>query len=176
MELRRSVSRTRNTLSFCKSSISGDAPSLYNEENFRAFIDQWEINGYDKFSPYFRWTVSFTRKQLEAVINKNLSNLQKSQPAFILTKGSDGAFISKEIPEDIGELQNIEVVRRGEGGNIMELEISTTHGIFKIIKELNIRRLLQPTNLILEKSQFSSNAMMAQSKGYFSSPQCICIY
>lgn len=131
-----------------KAQFPGDAPSLYNEENFRAFIDQWEINGYDKFSPYFRWTVSFTRKQLEAVINKNLSNLQKSQPAFILTKGSDGAFISKEIPEDIGELQNIEVVRRGEGGNIMELEISTTHGIFKIIKELNIRRLLQPTNLI----------------------------
>jgi len=134
-----------------KPQFPGDAPSLYNEENFRAFIDQWEINGYDKFSPYFRWTVDFTREQLEAVINKNLSDLQKSQPSFILTKGTDGVFISKEIPEDIGELQNIEVVRRGEGGNIMELEISTTYGTFKVVKELNIRRLLQPINLISGK-------------------------
>lgn len=131
-----------------KAQFPGDVPSLYNEENFRAFIDQKEINGYDKFSPYFRWTVDFTRQQLEAVINKHLSELQKSQPSFILTKGTDGNFVSKEIPEDIGELQNIEVVRRGEGGNIMELEISTTHGTFKIIKELNIRRLLQPINLV----------------------------
>lgn len=131
-----------------KPQFSGDAPSLYNEENFRAFIDQWNIDGYDQFSPYFRWTINFTRKQLEAVINKNLSDLQKTQPSFILTEGADGSFIPKEIPEDIGELQNIEVIRRGEGGNIMELEISTTHGIFRIIKELNIRRLLQPINLI----------------------------
>jgi len=131
-----------------KPQFPGDAPSLYNEENFRAFIDQREINGYDKYSPYFRWSVEFTREQLEAVINKNLSELQKAQSSFILTKGTDGSFIPNEIPEDVGELQNIEVIRRGEGGNIMELEITTTRGTFKIIKELNIRRLLQPINLI----------------------------
>jgi stage II sporulation protein D len=126
----------------------GDAPSLYNEENFRAFINQKESSSYDKFSPFFRWSLTMNRQQIEAVLHKNLLSLQKAQPQFILTRGKDGSFSQQPIPEDLGMLQNIAVISRGQGGNIMELEITTTSGIYKIIKELNIRQLLKPVNLV----------------------------
>ncbi len=132
----------------------GDAPSLYNEKNFRAFINQQDLPGYDRYSSFFRWRVTFTRKQLEAVIQHNLSAIQRTQTLFVLTRGSDGNYNSVEIPENVGELQNIEVLKRGEGGNIMELEITTTHGIFKIIKEYNVRQILKPVNY-----QASSNPL-----------------
>ena len=128
--------------------FTGDAPSLYNEENFRTFINQKELMSYDQFSPFFRWSLNMQRQQLEAALYKNLSGLQKAQPQFVLTRGKDGSFSQLPIPEDIGMLQNIAVISRGQGGNIMELEITTTSGIYKIIKELNIRQLLKPVNLV----------------------------
>lgn len=126
----------------------GNAPSLYNENNLRAFINQRDLPGYDRFSSFFRWDVTFSRHQLEAVLNHNLAALQRVQPHFVLTRGSDGSFLPTEIPEDIGELLNIEVIKRGQGGNIMELDITTTYGIFKIVKEYNVRVALKPVNYL----------------------------
>lgn len=128
--------------------FEGDAPSLYNEENFRAFINQKNLQGYDRYSPFFRWSFSMKREQLEAVLQENLAVLQKKQPSFILTRDNDGSFSQKPIPENIGQLQNIVPIKRGQGGNIMELEITTTSGVYRVIKELNIRQLLKPVNLI----------------------------
>lgn len=131
-----------------KSQFPGDTPSLHNEENFRAFIKQKNLQGYDQFSPFFRWTLTMSKEQIEAVLQKNLAPLQKTQSPYILTKDKQGIYSQQPIPEDLGQIQNIVPIRRGQGGNIMELEITTTSGIFKIIKELNIRQLLKPINLI----------------------------
>ena len=126
----------------------GNVPDLYHEENFRAFLDQTELPGYDRFSPFFRWSVAMTRTQLEATLNHTLSALYRQQPLFVLTRGPEGTYESMEIPADVGTLLNIEVLKRGEGGNIMELEITTTHGIFRIVKEYNIREALKPVNFL----------------------------
>ncbi|NLJ40736.1 MAG: SpoIID/LytB domain-containing protein [Clostridiales bacterium] len=135
----------------------GDAVSLNNEENFTAFIKEKEPRGYDQFSPYFRWTLTMKIQQIEALIKENLANLQRSQPDFVLTRGKDGSFFQQPIPDDPGRLQNITPITRGQGGNIMELEISTTSGIYKIIKELNIRQLLKPINLIPKEDPIEIN-------------------
>ncbi|MGI6570936.1 MAG: SpoIID/LytB domain-containing protein [Caldicoprobacterales bacterium] len=129
---------------------SGKIPDLYREENFRAFLNQDVPDGYDRFSPYFRWTVRMSRRQLEAVISSNLASLYQQQPLFVLTKTAEETYESRDIPEqtDMGTLLNIEVLRRGEGGNMMDLEITTTHGTFRIIKEYNIRRILQPVDYL----------------------------
>jgi len=124
----------------------GNTPDLYKEENFRGFLDNKDLPGYDRFSPFFRWSVEMTREQLEAALSRTLPALYSQQPLFVLTKAADGSYESKEITENIGTLLNIEVVRRGEGGNIMELEITTTHGVYKVIKEYNVRRALEPVN------------------------------
>ncbi|HHT65193.1 MAG: SpoIID/LytB domain-containing protein [Caldicoprobacterales bacterium] len=133
-----------------KAQYEGNVPDLDREENFRAFLDQTTLSGYDKFSPFFRWEVKMSRQQMEAILSYALPVLYEQQPVFILTKTADGSYESEEIPPDIGTLLNIEVLHRGEGGNMMELEISTTHGIFKITKEYNIRRALEPVNRLSE--------------------------
>ena len=126
----------------------GDVPSLYNEMNFRAFIRQQDLPGYDRYSPFFRWETAFTRTQLEAVLEQSLPALQRAQPLFVLTRGSDGRYGSAEIPKSLGTLLHLEVLRRGEGGNMMELEITTTNGTYKVIKEYNIRVALRPINYL----------------------------
>ncbi len=131
-----------------KPQFPSDIPDLHNEENFRAFIDQKDLDGYDRFSPFFRWSVTMSRQELQASIQHNLPLVQRSQPAFVLTRKGESEFTQQEIPEDIGELQNLVVTRRGQGGNMMELEITTTHGVFKVIKEYNIRKVLQPVNYL----------------------------
>lgn len=127
---------------------AGNIPDLYKEENFRAFLDQEDLPGYDRFSPFFRWRVKITRQQMEAILSHTLPAVYRQQPLFVLTKTADGSYQSREIPGNIGTLLNMEVIRRGEGGNMMELEIATTHGVFKIIKEYNIRRTLEPVNYL----------------------------
>lgn len=128
----------------------GNIPDLDREENFRTFLNQTDLLGYDQFSPFFRWQVKMSRQQMEAIISRTLPVLYQQQPLFILTKAAGGSYESREIPDDIGTLLNVEVLRRGEGGNMMELEISTTRGIFKIIKEYTIRQALEPINYLSE--------------------------
>ncbi|NLC44746.1 MAG: SpoIID/LytB domain-containing protein, partial [Clostridiales bacterium] len=127
---------------------AGKIPDLYREENFRAFLNQAGLEGYDQFSPFFRWKTQMTREQLESTLSHSLAALYKGQSLFVLTKTAEGSYESREIPEDIGSLLNIEVLQRGEGGNMMELEITTTHGSFKIRKEYNIRQALKPVNYL----------------------------
>ncbi|NLO83371.1 MAG: SpoIID/LytB domain-containing protein [Clostridiales bacterium] len=131
-----------------KPQFPSNIPDLHNEENFRAFIAQWELDGYDRFSPYFRWWVTLKREELEAIIRNNLHRIQQADPYFVLTKKDDGTFVQESIPEETGQLLNIQVARRGQGGNIMELDITTTHGTFKVIKEYNVRQELRPVNYL----------------------------
>ncbi|HHW69751.1 MAG TPA: SpoIID/LytB domain-containing protein [Clostridiales bacterium] len=126
----------------------GDSPSLHNEENFRAFIDNINNTSFDRFSPMFRWSVKFSREQLENSIAYNLPIVQEEDPNFILTFVGDNKYEYETIPDDIGKLLNITVTKRGQGGNIMELEISTTSGIYKVKKELNIRNVIKPIDYI----------------------------
>ena len=55
----------------------------------------------------------------------------------------------------------------------MELEIATTHGVFKINKEYNIRRTLEPVNY-LNGNPWCCTAMTVQPGKFSSSAQCFC--
>ena len=65
-----------------------------------------------------------------------------------MTRVADNKYECNAIPDDIGELLNIVVLTRGQGGNIMELEISTTSGTYRVKKELNIRDIIRPIDYI----------------------------
>lgn len=118
-----------------------------DEEQAFAFLRDKTIDSYEKQSPWFRWQVKFTRKQLEQIINANLADRYRAQPEFVLTQNSSGEFVSAPIPEDgIGELLDIKVSARGSGGNALSVDIVSTNGTFRVSKELNIRSLLCPTN------------------------------
>ncbi len=71
---------------------------------------------------YFRWEVSYSRKELEDIIKKRTE-------------------------EDIGVLYDIIPLHRGVSGRLMEIEVLGSRKNIRIKKELNIRRALSPTYL-----------------------------
>lgn len=71
---------------------------------------------------YFRWEVSYSRKELEDIIKKRTG-------------------------EDIGILYDIVPQQRGVSGRLMEVEILGSRRNIFVQKELNIRRALSPTYL-----------------------------
>ncbi|MDD9268119.1 family 10 glycosylhydrolase [Paenibacillus sp. GCM10023248] len=116
-----------------------------NEQALNDFYKNLTYTGYDSESPYFRWKVSLTRTELQNTVNKNIKVRYAQEPMFVLTKGEDGAFASKPIPEEgVGTIANLYVARRGAGGNAMELVIEGSTGTYKILREYNIRFTIRP--------------------------------
>lgn len=124
--------------------LDGSEIDLSNEDNAYKFFKDWSLKSYDSNSPYFRWKVTFTKDELKNTIEKNLPLVYAKQKDFVLTL-VDGKFESRDIPQNcLGDLTDIKVLKRGAGGNIMELLLSGTNGTYKIQKELNIRYVLRP--------------------------------
>lgn len=118
-----------------------------SEEEILEFYKTLTHTGYDGNSPWFRWKVRLSKEELENTINGNIVGRQAADPNFVLTQNESGEFVSQPIPaEGIGELVNMHVAKRGDGGNIMELVIEGTTGTYKIIKEYNIRFTIRPSN------------------------------
>lgn len=116
-----------------------------NEQQILDFYKTLSYRGYDDTSAYFRWKVSFSKQELANTINSNIKGRYAADPNFILTQNEAGEFVSQPIPANgIGEFNNMYVVKRGDGGNIMELVIEGTTGTYKIVKEYNIRFTIRP--------------------------------
>ena len=120
-----------------------DYGNLSIEENMAAFIKNNNIKSYDNFSNWFRWYVEMTNEELTASINANLKERYEASPRLIKTLQSDGVFRSRPV-ESIGRLINIEVIKRGEGGNIMTLKITGEENTILVSTEYNIRTLIRP--------------------------------
>ncbi|EEG77237.1 SpoIID/LytB domain-containing protein [Dethiobacter alkaliphilus] len=123
---------------------SGSLPDVSGEEGARKFFTSGDWDSYDKASPWFRWEVEMTREELEDSIKQFLPERQRAQSDYVLTE-ENGRFVAKEIPADpLGKLEDLRVIQRGEGGNIMELEIAGENGTYRLLKEYTIRFTLRP--------------------------------
>ncbi len=120
-----------------------DFGDLSNEENATAFFKNMKINSYDSNSSWFRWYVTMNVQELSASINSNLKTRYNANKYAIKTKIDDNIYRSRDI-ESIGTLTDIQVVKRGEGGNIMEILLIGTEATVKVQTEYNIRTLLKP--------------------------------
>ncbi len=89
-------------------------------------------DSYDMKSPYYRWQRTWTKDELQKVLQTNL-------PAQSATGFVEPAFNKGDV---LAEIQKIEVKRRGESGKIIEMEIITNGQNYKVYKELVVRRLL----------------------------------
>ena len=122
---------------------------LSNEEEFKNFIET-NIDSYDKLSPWYRWNVNMTGQELSQIIKRNSENLFRNSPAMMLYS-EDGIEFKNEIAPNIGRIKNIDIIKRGKGGNIMIILIEGENGFIKVNSEYNIRKLLQPKSYIAEK-------------------------
>lgn len=130
------------------SQVPGESFNLKDEGEMERFLERADWPAYDALSPFFRWRVEMSGEQLTEAINRNLAPRYQAQPGSILTR-EGGEFRSLEIPRNpLGRLLDIRVLQRGEGGNIMVLEIEGTNGTYRILKEYNIRAVIRPVNYL----------------------------
>jgi stage II sporulation protein D len=107
------------------------------EENAARFYKDMSIEAYDSHISWFRWNVHMTAEELTAAINANLPVRRSAAPALVRAAG-DG----------IGRLVDIEILSRGEAGNIMEMRIIGTEGDVHVLTEFNVRMLLTPKQFL----------------------------
>lgn len=145
--MNRFPTESRQFLQSTKQYFGEDFGDLSLEENAARFLKETNIESYDSDSPWFRWSVEMTAEQVAASINANLESRYEHNPFLIRTLQDDGTYRNRPV-NTIGELVNIEVLSRGEGGNIYEMKITGTENTIIVNTEYNIRYLLAPTNYI----------------------------
>ena len=96
-------------------------------------------DSYDIRSPYFRWEREWTADELKNALQTTLVN--QSSTGFVHPK-----FTSEDTLDDLTE---IKVLKRGESGKIIEMEIITKTQTYKLFKELVIRRTLTKDGKVL---------------------------
>lgn len=112
--------------------------ALDEEENAKNFYTQ-KIPSYDIESPYYRWKKEWAVGELENILKKTL--IAQSKTGFISPAFKEG--------DDLGRLKDIKVMKRGTSGKVIELELLTTKGCYRVSKELVIRRVFQKDNISL---------------------------
>lgn len=133
-----------------------DFGDLSKEENAKKFFKATDIDGYDQEFGWFRWNITMSLEELSASINANLKQRYAANPKLIKVLDENNIFRSRPV-ENIGTLKKIDIVKRGQGGNIMEMVLIGSKATIKVLTEYNIRFLLQPKQYIEGKEPIVIN-------------------
>ena len=124
---------------------------LNDEEKAKEFYKS-KVPSFDIESPYYRWQKTWAVGELENILKKTL--VAQSKTGFVSPIFKEG--------DDLGHIKDIKVMKRGESGKVIELDLMTTKGCYRISKELVIRRVFQKdgislpsANVIFEKEMDS---------------------
>lgn len=112
---------------------------LREESAFYDYITSKDENDFEANEAWYRWSYE-VKKPDEDVILERLKTRYKANSKLILTL-EDGEYVSKDV-ESLGELRNLEVVKRGAGGTADEVVIEGTKNTYKVISGHNIRYVL----------------------------------
>lgn len=113
---------------------------LRQEDVFRQFISAVGEEDLEKDEPWYRWTYQVDEIDQDAMLDR-LKERYQATPEAVLTKTEGGYYVSEPV-EELEEICQIAVVKRGAGGVADELEIITKEKTYKIIAEYNIRYIL----------------------------------
>lgn len=134
---------------------------LDTEEAAEAFYTS-KPDSYDMKSPYFRWERTWTQSELQSAVQQNLA--AQSATGFVHPAFKKG--------ETLDRIKELRVVKRGESGKIIEMEIVTASRTYKIYKELVVRRLLTnkgkalPSANLVFKQNFDENGNLIDVTAY----------
>ncbi|WP_317854336.1 SpoIID/LytB domain-containing protein [Chakrabartyella piscis] len=117
-----------------------------SEADWLAFWQDWDMEGYDMDSPWYRWKVYFSCGQLTDILEQTLPEIYAATPNLV-KYSKDGETWISGVPDDLGRLQGIQVVERGDGGVIRVLELNYEDVSVRVSTEYAIRKLLSPTNV-----------------------------
>lgn len=143
-----------------KPDIIGQEP-LNDEEKASAYYKS-KPTAYDIRSPYFRWEREWTAEELKTALETTLP--AQSATGFIRPAFKKG--------DKLDDLTEIKVLRRGESGKIIEMEIVTRSQTYKVSKELVIRRLMTnkgkalPSANVVFDNIYDENGILTGIKAY----------
>lgn len=127
----------------------------------KAFYES-KVPSFDIESPYYRWSKEWNVKELEEVLKTTLP--AQSKTGFVYPAVREN--------EDIGKIKDIKVMKRGNSGKIMEVEILTSKGCYTVLKELVVRRVFQKEGVSLP----SANAVFEKKLDNYGNVQTIVVY
>lgn len=129
-----------------------------NTEEAAAEYYKSSPTAYDMRSPYFRWTREWTADELQKTLQDNLA--AQSATGFVTPAFNKG--------DKLDTVLELRVVRRGDSGKIIEMEIVTNSQTYKVYKELVIRRLfknagkaLPSANVVFENNKDESGNLIS---------------
>ena len=115
-----------------------DFKPLDDDDKAKEFYET-KVPSFDIESPYYRWKREWTAPELESVLKTTL--ITQSKTGFIKPAFKSG--------DELGHIKDIKVMKRGNSGKAMEVEIMTNKNCYRIYKELVIRRVFQKDGISL---------------------------
>lgn len=140
--------------------IIGQTP-LNTEEAASQFYKS-KPDAYDIRSPYYRWERQWNADELKKALESTLA--AQSATGFVKPAFKKG--------DKLDDLVEIKVLKRGDSGKIIEMEIVTRSQSFKIFKELVIRRLITkdgkalPSANVVFDNEYDENGLLTSIHAY----------
>ncbi|MDR1687506.1 MAG: SpoIID/LytB domain-containing protein [Clostridiales bacterium] len=159
---RRFPAHTQEYLKSVKLYEGEDFGDLSVEENAAKFFKAQNVEGFDKNFPWFRWETVMTAEEITQSVNSRIGERYNANPYLIKTLQENGIYLSRPVVS-VGSVKNIEVLKRGAGGNIMEMKITGTEATVKVLTEYNIRMLIAPKVLTRHNGSAVENFGMMPS-------------
>lgn len=119
-------------------SASYTSEEMQEEEVFEEFISQTDPSHFESEESWYRWT--YEHGNIKKISEKLESRLE-NYPNYVFTS-TDGVNFGNEPLEEGFVISDIQIKRRGSGGTIEELLITTDKGNILVKNEYHIRAVL----------------------------------
>lgn len=128
---------------------SGELLDMTDEETFRAFITDRDDTCYDAPVSWYRWETELDVETLSQNLNQVLKSRYEANPEAVLTKRGTN-YVSRPV-EDIGTIEEIEVLERSQGGAVHRMRIQGSRQTIEVTTEYNVRALLNPQGVLIHR-------------------------
>ena len=143
-----------------------DKKDLAQEKAFREFI-QNPPETLDSKEGWYRWETELSKDELQKSLEQSILEREKVNPTQVQVRDESGNYLSREI-SGVGEIQNIEVKKRGSGGVVTMVEIQGSEAVIRVYTEYNIRTLLSGTQAkFSRKDKKEVTGLSILPSGYF---------
>ena len=137
--------------------------NLNEEVNSNIFYKTKDIKSIENDSKWFRWSTTLEEKDI-LKINENIKEIYKKEKYFIKTLKNNN-YIYEPV-EDIGKIKDINVKKRGESGNVMELEIEGDKNTVLIMTDLLIKKAFYINSVLDNNNQIVQNVYSLPSSNF----------
>ncbi len=130
--------------------LAAEALELQEDGAMQEFL-YGEVETFDSRSPWYRWQTFLSLEALSDTVEEVLRARYSAVPEQILTyEEATDSFVSKEITE-VGTIEQLRIYERGRGGIATKLLLVGSKGVFLVKNEYNIRAVLAPGELPIER-------------------------